>query len=177
MAQPVPSQPLTARVAEAVRDAAVQARSTAVVTICLDGGHLWADITRLEAADIDQYGAGTLLGALGEVMRRYPDLDLYRHVHGYALAIPDREIAYVLDIHGTTTSIALGPGARDDADVRIEAITGLWRMLEAATNPGRVDPRRGSAFAVLDQINPAGLPPTNASSPASAYQGQHRRHR
>ena len=176
MTQPVPAPSLTARAAAAVRAAAAHVGSPSVVTISQHDGLVSADITALEADDLARYGARTLLGALGEAMARYPDLDLYRQVHGYALVLPDAQVAYLLDIHGTASTIALGPNARDDAHTRADAINGLAAMLDAATRPGHGRPGPGTAFTPLDRIS-ATARPTIEGDPAAPPVARHRRSR
>ena len=176
MTQPVPTESLTARAAAAVRETAAQARWPSVITISHHDGRISADLTSLDAGDVARYGARTLLGALGEVMARYPDLDLYRQVHGYALVLPDAQVAYLLDIHGTASTIVLGPNARDDAHTRADAINGLAAMVDAATRPGHGRPGPGTAFTPLDRIS-ATARPTIEGDPAAPPVARHRRSR
>ena len=124
-----PRQPCADSSAEAaVRRAAADSDSAAVVTVCRERGSFTANVDQLDPAAVDQYGITTVLHALALGMAKHPGL--LHGVHGYAIALPEYDIAYLATID-KAHSIAIGPDPRDDPRRRRDLMDALKAHVDA----------------------------------------------
>jgi hypothetical protein len=138
-----PHQPRADSSAEAaVRRAVVDGDAAAVVTICRERGSFSADADRLDPTAVDQYGITTVLHALALGMAKHPGL--FHGVYGYAIALPEYDIAYMATIDKADT-IAIGPNPQDDPRRRRDVMEALTALVDAGPRNRRVHTGRQHA--------------------------------
>jgi hypothetical protein len=161
-----PSEPAASSAETAVRQAIAGADAPALVTISRTSGSMSADAIGLHPEAADQYGLVVALHAIALGMRKYPGL--FDDVHGYAIALPEDDIAYLCTIDGSST-IAIGPNPRDDP-----RRAGLMDALKAILDAGPGDRRANQAFPALDRIDPTNAGPAPGAPPSTVARQHHR---
>jgi hypothetical protein len=168
MTQPQPTAQLYPDPVTAVRAIAALSAAPILVTVVRAArGRVRAGATQLDPAQFYQHGASFLLNALADARRQYPGFAI--PAEAYAFTLPERDIAYLVDLCGMVTTIAVGPDPHDHPNTREDVLDGLHALVR--TDPHHQPPTH-RPFPALHRIDPthrASAPPPSPSA------GRHRR--
>jgi hypothetical protein len=142
----------------AVRRAVAHADSPTIITVYRTQGSIAADAIRLHREAVDHRAVAVALHAIAVGMTRFPGY--YDDVYGYAIALPEYDLAYLRTVDGPPQSRSAPGRARDDPRRRGELTEALGALLDAgpghrgANRPRHPFPELG----LIDHVN-AGPPP------------------
>jgi hypothetical protein len=154
----------------AVRGAVAGMDCAVLVTLTREAGAIAADVSRLDSDSVERYGHVAVLQALADLMGKYPGY--FTDVYGYALALPEHDIAYLHTTEDVST-IAIGPNPHDDPHHRYQLTTALKALVDAG--PNIVSRSTGNhPFPTLGPIQPTGGGPTPRLPTTDVHPRRHR---
>jgi hypothetical protein len=152
----------------AVRTVAGLREAPSLVHFRVLDGQVSAAVTGVDDV-IFMFHPAEAMGLVAPIALDYPASDKPADRYALALALPQLDIAYLVDTAGQASTVELGPEPHDDPDTREDVFTGLHAILGA--DPYKQSPadRAATAFVALARPLAEQSSPTRLLRPAGVH--------